>query len=105
MEIHFFSPPFFFGWNTGNSQKNFHKHGVSDGECEEIFFDVEKILLNDHKHSNTEKRWVLIGTTRKKRKLAVIFTVRLNKLRVISARDLNKKERKLYEETIKNSSV
>ena len=86
-----------FEWNKGNRNKNLKMHGVNDEECEEIFFDPKKKILKDTLHSINEKRYILIGKTKLKRLLFLIFTIRKNKIRVISARDLNKKEKQLYE--------
>src|SRR3989344_8420673 len=80
-----------FEWDAGNIQKSFVKHEVSNEECEETFFDHNKEIQKDVLHSMDEKRYVLIGQTRKKRLLYIIFTLRKNKVRVISARDINKK--------------
>ena len=86
-----------FEWDKGNSGKN-KKHGVSDEEAEEIFSDSNKAKYPDPKHSNTESRFVLTGQTRNRRQLLIIYTIRNNRIRIISARDLNKKkERHLYE--------
>lgn len=81
----------------GNRNKNFVKHGVMDTECEEVFFDSNKRILKDVFHSDREQRYIIIGQTKFKRLLFIVFTLRNNKVRVISARDLNKKERKFYE--------
>ena len=86
-----------FEWDTGNREKNWRKHRVSDAECEEIFFDSRKRVLKDLLHSGKEERCILIGKTKKQRLLFVVFTIR-KKIRIIYARPLNKKERKLYEE-------
>lgn len=87
-----------FEWDAGNKQKSLVKHEVSNEECEETFFDYNKKIQKDILHSMNEERYVLIGQTKKRRLLYIIFTIRKNKIRVISARDINKKERKLYEE-------
>ena len=87
-----------FEWDAGNKQKSLVKHEVSNEECEETFFDSKKEIQKDILHSLNEERYVLIGQTKKGRLLYIIFTIRKNKIRVISARDINKKERKLYEE-------
>lgn len=86
-----------FEWDHGNKSKNYKKHGVSDQECEEVFFDPHKKILRDVFHSRDEQRYILLGETKKERRLFIVFTMRSNAARVISARDLNKKERKLYE--------
>ncbi len=87
-----------FEWDAGNRQKSLVKHEVSNEECEETFFDYNKEIQKDILHSINEERHVLIGQTKKRRLLYLIFTIRKNKIRVIFARDLNKKERKLYGE-------
>lgn len=86
-----------FIWDNGNNDKNYIKHGVTNTECEEIFFDQDKKIHQDATHSQKEFRFLLIGKTKNKRSLFVVFIVRKNKIRVISARDLNKREYKLYE--------
>lgn len=86
-----------FEWDNGNKEKNFLKHKIRDEECEEIFFDQNKKILKDVIHSGKEERYILIGKTKKRKLIFLVFTIRKDKIRVISARDLNKKERKLYE--------
>lgn len=86
-----------FEWDHGNSGKNHQKHGVTDEEGEEVFFDPGKRLVRDTLHSGTEARYLLIGQTKVGRLLFVVFTLRQHKVRVVSARDLNKRERFLYE--------
>lgn len=88
---------FEFEWDKGNIDKN-RKHKVENQECEQVFFDENKIIFKDALHSVAEKRFVLIGKTESRRCLYIIFTYRGKKIRVISARDINKKEVKLYEE-------
>jgi len=85
-----------FIWDKGNIDKNWIKHKVSDSECEEVFFDENKVILKDVLHSDREERFVILGKTKKERLLFVVFTVRNDKIRVISARNVNQKERKLY---------
>ena len=90
-------PPVEFLWDKGNINKNYIKHKVSDWECEEAFFDVDKKIFKNKIHSIDEKRYLIIGKTKKRRMLFIVFTIRKKKIRVISARDVNKKEIKLYE--------
>jgi len=85
-----------FEWDKGNTDKNWEKHRVSDEECEEVFFDPNKKVLKDVLHSVSEERYILIGQTKYKRSLFISFTLRKNKVRVISARDLKKKEKYLF---------
>ncbi len=87
--------PLQFEWDPGNLDKNWRKHRVSPEECEEVFFDAHKRLLKDALHSGQEVRHILLGRTQKNRILFLVFTVRKSKVRVISARDLNQREKKL----------
>lgn len=87
-----------FEWDSGNSDKNWVRHQVSQGECEQVFFNEPIIVFADDKHSQNESRFYLMGTTDSGRFLVVIFTKRKNKIRIISARDMNKKERNYYNE-------
>jgi len=88
-----------FEWDKGNKGKNWLKHRVSDAECEEVFFDHTKKLAKDIFHCDQEERYILIGKTKIGRVLFVVFTMRKHKVRIISARNLNRKEQYLYEET------
>lgn len=89
---------FEFEWDKGNIDKNL-KHDVEDQETEEPFLDENKVIFKDKIHSDKEERFVLIGKSRQDRLLYIIFTKRGKKIRIISARDINKKEIKIYEET------
>jgi uncharacterized DUF497 family protein len=86
-----------FLWDKGNKGKNFIKHKVSDQECEESFFDQKKKIFKDVLHSHHEDRYILLGKTKEGRILFIVFMLRQERIRVISARDLNRKERHLYE--------
>jgi hypothetical protein len=86
-----------FLWDKGNKEKNFLKHKVTDQESEESFFDQKKKIFKDVLHSNNEDRYILLGKSKGGRILFIVFTLRQGKVRVISARDLNRKERHLYE--------
>jgi len=87
-----------FDWDSGNSEKNKVKHDVTISECEEVFVNLPLLLADDEKHSQAEKRYYVLGQTNKKRQMFVAFTARQNKIRVISARDMNRKEGDLYEQ-------
>lgn len=90
---------FEFQWDKGNIEKN-KKHNVEDKEAEEAFLDDGKVILKDKLHSTgLEERFIILGKTKRNRLLYVVFTQRDDKLRIISARDINKKEVYLYEET------
>jgi uncharacterized DUF497 family protein len=88
-----------FQWDEGNIDKNLFKHQVQNWECEQIFFNEPLIILDDPKHSLPEKRWAAFGQTDAGRLLTIIFTKREKLLRVISARDMNRKEKKFYEKS------
>ena len=85
-----------FNWNKGNIQKNM-KHNVNDKETEEVFFDKKRYIFKDKLHSNNEERFRIIGKTKRQRLLFIVFTIRGNKIRIVSARDINKREVYLYE--------
>lgn len=87
-----------FEWDNGNRDKNQLKHGVTCGECEEVFFNQPLIILDDAAHSQGEMRHAALGLTDAARKLFVVFTIRGGKIRVISARDMHRKERQFYED-------
>lgn len=86
-----------FQWDEGNIDKNLLKHQVQNWECEQIFFNEPLIILDDPKHSLSEKRWAAFGQTDAGRLLTIIFTKRGKLLRILSARDMNRKERTFYE--------
>ena len=87
-----------FDWDDGNIDKNWHKHGVTPAECEQIFFNQPLVVQDDIAHSKTEKRFYALGNTDMKRFLFIAFTVRDNLIRVISARDMSRKERRLFDD-------
>jgi uncharacterized protein len=87
-----------FQWDYGNAHKNLIAHNVDNWECEQIFLNEPLLVLDDRKHSEVEKRWAAFGKTAAGRLLTVIFTRRGELIRVISARDMSRKERKFYEE-------
>ena len=90
--------PVMFEWDEGNRDKNDIKHGVTASEAEEVFFDPHKRAYPDPKHSLTEPRHILVGKTKAGRLLFIVYTIRNDRIRVISARDLNKyREVHLYE--------
>lgn len=87
-----------FDWDEGNTRKN-EKHDVSMAEAEQVFFNVPLLVLEDSRHSSQEPRFHALGKTDDRRLLHITFTVRHHqeKLRVISARDMHRKERVIYE--------
>jgi uncharacterized DUF497 family protein len=87
-----------FDWDQWNIQKNEKKHGVSCSEAESSFFDPQYSLYEDIKHSSqSEKRFILFAKSSENRILMVCFTIRSNKVRIITARSASLQERKIYE--------
>ena len=87
-----------FDWDAGNTTKNVLGHNVTQAEAEEIFFHTPVLVFDDAKHSITEQRWVLHGSTNADRPLTASFTIRDHRIRVISVRDMSRKERRVYDE-------
>jgi uncharacterized DUF497 family protein len=89
-----------FDWDSANAEKN-ESHLVAQSESEQIFFNEPLLILSDEKHSHNETRFHALGRTNDNRLLHVTFTLRkdLTEIRVISARDMHKKERAKYETT------
>ena len=85
-----------FKWDDGNSGKNWERHGVTDGEAEEIFFNDPLVAGADVRHSEEEVRFYALGRTDSDRHLFVAFTVHDQQIRVISARDMTAKEIRKY---------
>lgn len=95
-----------FAWDEGNERKSEERHGVSQGEAEQVFFSAPLLMLEDIKHSQGEPRFHALGKTGAGRLLHVTFTTRAEgkKIRVISARDMHRKERVIYEEKFQSHS-
>ncbi len=87
-----------FDWDEGNARKN-EKHNVSMAEAEQVFFNAPLLVLEDSKHSHQEPRFHALGKSDNQRQLHITFTLRQSgeKIRVISARDMHKNERAIYE--------
>jgi hypothetical protein len=94
-----------FGWDEGNARKSVDKHGVSQAEAEQIFFNEPLLLLPDQRHGEQEQRFHALGRTDEDRLLHLTFTMRgAGKLiRIISARDMHRKERRIYEQKTKSN--
>ena len=90
-----------FEWDSGNSRKSADKHDVSQAEAEQLFFNAPLLLLPDERHSQKEARYHALGQTDGARKLHVTFTLRGGRtlIRVISARDMHRKERAIYDKS------
>ncbi len=87
-----------FEWDSGNLE-HIKKHRVNYQECEEAFLNRPFILSKDKAHSQIEERYQVLGKSNIERFLFLAFTIRSNKIRMISARDQNRKEKKEYQAT------
>lgn len=89
-----------FDWDYGNAHKSEEKHGVSRAQAEQVFFNTPLLLLGDARHSQQEPRYHALGRSDDGRLLHLAFTLRRagSLIRVISARDMHRKERALYEQ-------
>jgi len=87
-----------FEWDAGNARKSEEKHGVSASEAEQVFMNEPLVVVADDRHSTDEARFHALGRTDAGRLLHLTFTLRSEGtiLRVISARDMSRKERKIY---------
>jgi hypothetical protein len=94
-----------FEWDAGNRGKNLN-HDVSDGEAEQVFFSHPLLILEDARHSGRESRYHALGLTLDGRRMHVTFTLRDAgcRIRVISARDMHRKERAIYDAKAKDNS-
>ncbi len=89
-----------FEWDAGNNRKSQDKHGVSQSEAEQVFLNDPLLLHDDPRHSQEEPRFHALGQTDAGRCLLIAFTLRQSQtsIRVISARDMNRRERSLYDQ-------
>ena len=87
-----------FDWDEGNQEKNWLRHHVSVAECEQVFFNAPLLVAPDEEHSDLEPRYYVLGQTNAGRRLFVALTIRDKLMRVISARDMSRRERKEYED-------
>jgi uncharacterized protein len=89
-----------FEWDKGNLDKSYQKHGITPNQAEEVFLDENALVIDDIKHSSQEQRHVIIGTTISGKTLFIVYTIRKNNIRIISARTANQKERSVYDQKI-----
>ena len=87
-----------FEWDDGNTEKNWQLHKVTRAECEEVFFNRPILVAPDSGHSQREVRYASLGVTNVNRRLAIVFTIRGTLVRVISARDMSRRERRVYDQ-------
>ncbi len=85
-----------FDWDESNAQKNWERHQVTPEEAEDVFFNQPLVVRGDIRHSEREKRYYALGQTSRGRTLFVAFTVRRKLIRVISARNMNRREEESY---------
>ena len=85
-----------FQWDAGNADKIWCRHQVTRAECEELFFNRPLVVGGDEKHSLGEERLYALGQSDSGRLMFVVFTIRGRLIRVISARDMSRKERRIY---------
>ena len=88
-----------FNWDDANTDKNWERHQVTPEEAEDVFFHEPLTVRSDVRHSKREKRYYALGHTGAGRQLFVVFTVRRELIRVISARDMNRNETEALRET------
>lgn len=88
-----------FDWDSGNERKSEDKHSVLKGDAEEVFLNQPLLMIPDPKHSDNEVRFHALGKTSANRLLHITFTLRNDNqlIRIISARDMHRKERAFYE--------
>lgn len=87
-----------FEWDASNAAKIWERHEVSPGEAEQVFFNRPLVAVVDEKHSVREVRFLALGQADSGRRLFVVFTFRGKAIRVISARDMGRRERREYED-------
>ncbi len=87
-----------FEWDKHNVEKIENRHEINPAESEEVFFNMLLMLKPDIKHSRSEARYQAMGKTNTKRLLFIVFTIHNKKIRVITARDASRKERRAYHE-------
>jgi uncharacterized DUF497 family protein len=94
-----------FDWDENNAIKNWERHRVTPEEAEDLFFHEPLVVRSDIRHSTKEKRYYAFGKTGTGRRLFVAFTIRAKLIRVISVRDMNRREAESYErfEEVTNS--
>jgi len=86
-----------FDWDGGNAEKNWIRHRVSQSESEQVFFNRPLVVAEDEVHSHEEARYYALGSTDRGRLLFVVYTLRGESVRIISARDMTRREQKEYE--------
>lgn len=99
-----FPEPIEFDWDDGNANKNWIRHHVAQIECESAFFNDPKFIRADPSHSEKEQRYICLSKTKQSRYLLISFTIRINKVRIISARDMTPREFQEFKKYEKENS-
>lgn len=86
-----------FEWHDKKNEINLMKHGISFEEAATVFDDILAIYKQDFEHSIVEERSYIIGHSLKNKLLVVAFTQRNQNIRIITARNATKNERRYYE--------
>lgn len=94
-----------FEWDKWNIDKIYLKHRITHKEAEEIFINDDSYVFSDVKHSQKEERFIILGKTLEKKNFFVVFTMRGDKVRIVSARKMHKKEVEKYEKAKKNTKI
>lgn len=93
-----------FDWDDGNRGKSWRRHGVRDSEAEEVFSEAPLLIAPDVGHSQSEDRFLALGRTRTRRRLLVAFTIREDRLRIVSARDMSRGERRSHDQACREET-
>jgi uncharacterized protein len=86
-----------FQWDEGNAEKNWVQHQVSQGEAEQVFFNRPLVVVEGEQRTEFTRRYYALGQTDARRLLFIVFTIRDDVIRVISARPMSRRERRVYE--------
>ena len=86
-----------FQWDEGNAGKNWVQHQVSQGEAEQVFFNRPLVVVEGEQRAELRRRYYALGQTDTNRRLFIVFTIREALIRVISARPMSRRERRVYE--------
>ena len=86
-----------FHWDEGNAEKNWVQHQVSQSEAEQVFFNRPLVVIEGDQRAELTRRYYALGQTDASRLLFIVFTIRDDFIRVISARPMSRRERKVYE--------
>ena len=93
-----------FDWDKGNLDKNWEKHGVSNAECDDVIFNAPLVVRPDPAHSGDEAYYYALGMTDEGRLLFLSFTLRNDKIRVVSSRDVTAREMEVYCDRLKKNA-